>query len=379
MASVRPEKRAIISNLVKRYPELPRQDAERVGVNAGDDAAAEVHRCKIALFAHLCGVDSAARPVTALQNQDFEAETKQLPRRREPREASAHDDHGSLVVLIEELGPDGGRHAEIDVSVLQKEVVGAHVGAPPGEDVVADDDVVVPRGGVSGRVDDPRGGLGVEEGVNGEAQGEGNHGLGLGLALALLRGTVAPARGAGVAEVVVEKGVEDRLVVVGALRRAPRRPAPVGGRRRRWVVHRRGFGSENAGSRRRFVCAARHERHIRRTRRGEGRCGHLGFRLQRPPSSSEENRPKSLQQRGSHYHICALHQEFTGDLSKMVMSKKGDRVSRAYTPEWHPSSEEKVVVLLLQVAEQNSKLGGMNTDSGLDDLLTSTKRCSWLK
>ncbi|KAJ8504028.1 hypothetical protein OPV22_004914 [Ensete ventricosum] len=54
--------------------------------------------------------------------------------------------------------------------------------------------------------------------------------------------------------------------------------------------------------------------------------------------------------RGNHYHICALHPEVTCGLSKMVMLKKGDGVSCAYTPEWHPSSEEKVI--LLQMAEQ---------------------------
>lgn len=93
---------------------------------------------------------------------------------------------------------DGGGEAEVDESVFEEEGVGGaderavlgadrlegvvlchpdgDVGAPPGEDVVADDDVIGLIGAADD-VDDVRLDLLLGKGVHGESDGDGDHGL----------------------------------------------------------------------------------------------------------------------------------------------------------------------------------------------------------
>lgn len=152
--------------------------------------------------------------------------------------------HGDEVVVA---GGDGLLHARARERHPR-------VGAPRGEDVVADDDVVVGGGGDGGRQEGP---LGGEQLVNGEAQRERYESLRLRLPLPLVGGEAAqpadPPR-PGVPEVGLQLGVHQRLVVrrPRRQRRPPRRPP-----RRRRHRRRRGWGfsrfAEARGEEKRWV------------------------------------------------------------------------------------------------------------------------------
>lgn len=129
----------------------------------------------------------------------------------------------------------GGGDGLVDARAGQRR---GRVGAPGGEDVVADDDVVVGRARDVVREVGP---LLGEQVVDGEAQGERDERLRLRLALPLLRREAAQpphAPRGGVAEVGLQLRVEEGLVV---RRRARRRRAALRAalRRRRGRRHRR--------------------------------------------------------------------------------------------------------------------------------------------
>lgn len=174
-----------------------------------------------------------------------------MPRRREPGQPRP-DDHdigrggGAPSDLF-----DGRGEAKIDVAVGEEEGVGGgdeaavfgpdrlhgvvlgeprgDVGAPPGEDVVADDDVIGLVGAAGGG-DDVGLDLLLDEGVDGEADRDGDEGLDV-----ELLGEAAPAAGPGRGGAVVDLEADElvhQLLVVDArpVLRRPEHPR----RRLRW-------------------------------------------------------------------------------------------------------------------------------------------------
>lgn len=109
-------KRATVSHLVEWNPELPGEHAERVGVDAGDDAAAELNGGLVP--AEMSGVDAAAGAGAALEDEHAEAESEQLgaaARPARPAPTMSTDGRGAAAHRVVGRGERGG-DAEVDVA-----------------------------------------------------------------------------------------------------------------------------------------------------------------------------------------------------------------------------------------------------------------------